>query len=81
MGPTLPLVAADASPLPRGEEVGPPLPSKKGGPPVGIFVPPSSPLPLDTRGGVGPPTPLGVGGPLEGIIVCHPPPRRGMTEA
>ena len=52
-----------------------------GGPHVGIFVFHSSSLPLDTREDVGPPTPLGVGGPFEGIIVCHPPPRTGMTEA
>jgi len=75
MSPARPLVGADASPLSEGGDVGPPFQSKKGGPPVGILVPPSSTLPLDTRGGVGPPTPLGVGGPLEGIIMCHP--RRG----
>jgi len=64
-----------------GGDVGHPLPTKVGDPPVGIFISHSSSLPLDTRGGVGPPTPLGVGGPFEGIIMCHPPPRRGMTEA
>jgi len=66
-----------------GGGVGPP-PSTEGDPPVGNFMTNSSSLPLDTRGGVGPPnpfTPLGVGGPFEGIIMCHPPPRRGMTEA
>ena len=61
--------------------VGFPTLSEGGSPSVNFLVPPSSSLLLDTRGGVGPPTPFGVGGPLEGIIMCHPPPRRGMTDA
>ena len=47
------------------------------GPPPPSSSPSPSPL---TGGGVGPPTPIGMGGPL-GFIVCHPPPRGGMTEA
>ena len=47
---------------------------------VGISISHSSSLPLDTRGGDGPSNPFGVGGPLEVIIMCHPPPKRGMTE-
>ena len=76
-----PFVGAGASSLPRGGDVGFPLPSTEGDPSVGILVPASSSLPFDTRGGVGPPTPFRVGGPFEGIIMCHPPPRRGMTDA
>jgi len=42
---------------------------------------PSTSLTLDTGGGLGPPTPIVAGGPLVGFIVCHPPPKVGMTEA
>ena len=48
-------------------------------PPSSFF--PCTSLPLDTGGGVGTPTPIGVGGLLVGSIVCHLPPRGGMTEA
>jgi len=80
---SLPLEFGVGPPLPpgMGGDVEPPPSCKLGGPAVGIFILHSSSLPPDTRGGVGPPTPIGVGGPLGSVIMCHPPPRRGMTEA
>ena len=74
------LLEGDASTSNREGDVDVPFFPEEGSPSVVFLFPPSSSLPLDTRGGVGPPTPCGVGGQLEGIIMCHPPPRRGMTD-
>ena len=74
------LLGGDTSSSTRAGDVEYPFLPGEGGPSADNRFPPSSSLPLDTRGGVGPPTPCGVGGPLEGIIMCHPPPRRGMTD-